>query len=387
MYNYKKIEKDLLKLGVYPKGFWNPLYINLENNDLTMLLSERSLGKTTGILIYGIRMNVEYGVIIQYIREDRRHLNRTYVKDLFQTIIDCGYVEKLTNGKWNHIVYNAMQRKWYYANIDDTGEVIEVESNHFMIGLSCDMSTSLKSSYVCNKGDFIILDEFCSQSQYNYFEDFYNIISTIVRERETAKIILLSNTIDRTHWIFDEFPTREIIDTISEGQVVKFVTDEGMKFYIEFCYHAETRERKKFVNSHIFGFKNPKLTAIKGGGWNMKLYPHIQRGEKKETLLTNIALETTSGALSLDVCLIKNNLLIFCHKRTKIYDDTIIYSNNLSVNNVTNHNVRFGFGNGTKFDNFIWSMIKNNRVIYGSNRDGLLLDAYIKKTKIERKII
>ena len=133
------------------------------------------------------------------------------------------------------------------------------------------------------------------------FEDFYNIISTIVRERETAKIILLSNTIDRTHWIFDEFPTREIIDTISEGQVVKFVTDEGMKFYIEFCYHAETRERKKFVNSHIFGFKNPKLTAIKGGGWNMKLYPHIQRGEEKETLLTNIAIETTSGYLSLDV--------------------------------------------------------------------------------------
>ena len=111
MYDYKKIEKDLQKLGVYPKGYWNPLYINIENNDLTMLLSERSLGKTTGILIYGIRMNVEYGIIIQYIREDKRHLNRTYVKDLFQTIIDCGYVEKLTNGKWNHIIYNAMQRK------------------------------------------------------------------------------------------------------------------------------------------------------------------------------------------------------------------------------------------------------------------------------------
>ena len=82
MYDYKAVEKELKKSGVYPQGYWNPLYVNLQNNDLTMQLSERSIGKTTGWLLYGIEMYIKYGVIIHYIREDRRHLNRAYVKDL-----------------------------------------------------------------------------------------------------------------------------------------------------------------------------------------------------------------------------------------------------------------------------------------------------------------
>ena len=382
MYDYKAVEKELKKCGVYPTGYWNPLYVNLQNNDLTMQLSERSIGKTTGWLLYGMEMYIKYGVIIHYIREDRRHLNRAYVKDLFSTIVHCGYVDSLTHGKYNHVVYDSMQRKWYFAKLSEDGEVLEKDSKHFMIGLSCDMSDNLKSSYVCDKADFIIVDEFCSQSQRNYFSDLYNIISTLVRERETVKIIFLSNTIDRTHWIFDEFPLREIIDTLEEGQIVKFTTELGMRFYVEFVYHEETRKRKEFVNRHIFGFKNNKLNAIKGGGWNMKLYPHLEHNAEFETIMKNVAVQTTSGFLALDIITLNDVYYVYCHKRTQLYDDTIIYTTNmLDLDN----RKRFGFGTGTNFDRFIWDkLIKNNYVIYGHNRDGMLLDSYIRKVKQER---
>lgn len=381
MYDYKMIEKELKKSGVYPQGYWNPLYVNLQNNDLTMQLSERSIGKTTGWLLYGIEMYIKYGVIIHYIREDRRHLNRAYVKDLFSTICHCGYIDKLTDGKYNHVVYNSMQRKWYFALLDENGEVTETDKQHFMIGLSCDMSDNLKSSYVCDKADFIIVDEFCSQAQRNYFSDLYNIISTLVRERDSVKIIFLSNTIDRTHWIFDEFPLREVIDSLEEGQIVKFTTELGMRFYVEFVYHEETRQRKEFVNRHIFGFKNNKLNAIKGGGWNMKLYPHLEKGIDFETVVNYIAVETTSCYLALDVVIIDNHHYLYCHKRTHLYDDTIIYTTN---NLMFDSRKRYGFGCGTGFDKFIWNFVKNGLVLYGHNRDGMLLDSYIKKVKQER---
>ena len=280
------------------------------------------------------------------------------------------------------MVYDSMQRKWYFAKLSEDGEIIDKDSKHFMIGLSCDMSDNLKSSYVCVKADFIIVDEFCSQSQRNYFSDLYNIISTLVRERDTVKIIFLSNTIDRTHWIFDEFPLREIIDTLEEGQIVKFTTELGMRFYVEFVYHEETRKRKDYVNRHIFGFKNNKLNAIKGGGWNMKLYPHLEHNAEFETIMKNIAVQTTSGFLALDLIILNDVYYIYCHKRTQIYEDTVIYSTNmLDLDN----RKRFGFGTGTNFDRFLWDkLIKNNYVIYGHNRDGMLLDSYIRKVKQER---
>ena len=113
----------------------------------------------------------------------------------------------------------------------------------------------------------------------------------------------------------------------------------------------------------------------------MKLYPHLNKDCKIENVISNVAVQTTSGFLSLDVIILNDQYYIYCHRRTKLYDDTIIYTtNNLELDN----RKRFGFGSGTNFDKFIWNLIKNNYIVYGHNRDGMLLDSYIKKVKQER---
>lgn len=383
-YDYNKIKKFLIKSGVYPDGVWSPIYIDIDKHDLIMQLSERSVGKTTGWLLFGIAMNVKYGTVIQYIRETTNALNRAYVKDMFSTIQSLNYISKLTDEEWNGVLYKANERKWYFCNREKNGDVIDVSSKHFMIGIGCDRSEDIKSSYNAPRGDLIIVDEFCTKSAYNYFEDLYNIISTIARYRECVKVVFLSNTIDRTHWIFDEFPLRDIINTLEEGEIVKFTTEEGMRFFVEFVFHAQTRVKKHFVNTHLFGFKNSKLTAIKGGGWSVKMYNHIDREEDFDYINKQIVVETTSGYLSLDIIMYKGEPYLFCHKRTTLYNDSIIYSLNDSVLDIRK---RYGLGLGDKVDKVIWSLFKNRKIVYSDNRSGMLLDSYIKHAKNERIIL
>lgn len=380
MKDYKKVEKMLMKKGCFPSQYWNPFSLNLQNNDLTMLLSERSLGKTTAMLLYGLALYKEYGTIMHYIRERAAHLNRAYTKTLFTTIIENNYISKIFNDTWNDVFYNVQERKWFLRKIDENGITLEVSNEAFMVGLSCDNSDSIKSSYVCSKADYIILDEFCSQSYHNYFLDFYNIVSTLVRERSDIKIVLLSNTIDINHWIFDEFNVRDIINTLEKGQVVKFKTEAGMSFYIEFCSHDETTKRKRNVNQHVFGFKNDKLSAITGTGWQIKNYKHITDMTDYRIIANNVAVAFNNSLLSLDVCVSDNATFIYCHKRTRLYNDTIVYMLNLDE---INNRKKYAFGS-TKFDKRIWNMIKNKKVLYDTNRSGELLDAYIKKVKLDK---
>ena len=89
MKDYKKAIQNLYALGCYSNAYWNPAQVGLEKNDATFLLSERSLGKTTAMLMLGMELNIEYGTIIHYIRELTKHLNRAFTKTIFSTIIKC----------------------------------------------------------------------------------------------------------------------------------------------------------------------------------------------------------------------------------------------------------------------------------------------------------
>lgn len=379
MKDYKKAMQILYGLGCYKDSYWNPRDVGLEKNDLTFLLSERSLGKTTAMLLLGMELNSLYGTVMHYIREATKHLNRAYTKTLFSTIVKNRYVEKITDDKFNDITYNSQERKWYYRLVDEEGVILDVAQKPFMVGLACDNSDAIKSSYVCSEADYIIVDEFCSQSMRNYYQDLNDIFSTLVRERDDFKIVFLSNAIDRTHWIFDEFPLREIVNTIEEGEYERFTTAQGMSFYIEFCYHEATRQRKNFVNNHLFGYDNSKLTAIKGGGWKMKNYRHLSTRAEYEKIDCTRCIQTTSGYIALDVIFYDDDFYIYCHKKTKLYDDSVIYS----IDATYDKRKRFCFGS-KKYDRKIWNLIKQNKVFYGTNRDGMLLDAYIKQANRER---
>lgn len=110
-YDWKKIYKECKKIGI-PDNVWTPFHIP-SNIYWNVIMSERRLGKTTNILLMGIYMNLSYGTVIQYIRSKEDQIMPKYAADIFTIILQFDYIERMTDGKYNHIVRKG--RKYYYA--------------------------------------------------------------------------------------------------------------------------------------------------------------------------------------------------------------------------------------------------------------------------------
>ena len=59
--------KELKKLKIYNTkldNIWFPTSLDIENNAYNVIVSERSVGKTTNILALGMLANIKYGTIL-----------------------------------------------------------------------------------------------------------------------------------------------------------------------------------------------------------------------------------------------------------------------------------------------------------------------------------
>lgn len=384
LYDWKFIKKEYKKLGI-PKEYYYPLRVDWENAGYCQALSDRARGKTTEVLLLGMIMNKHYETIIHYLRQDEKTITPYSLRDLFATIVDCRYIEKLTDGVYNNVYYYG--HKWYYCFIDDNGKRIETAPEHFMICMHLSESDRRKSSYNCPRGDLIIFDEFIQLSGYGYsdFVRFSDLVSTIFRKRLCGCVYMLSNTIDITSPWFDEFCIRDDINTMEQGESRLIESPLGTKVFVEIL-KSDTSEQAMNVNKRYFGFPNPKLSAITGKGtWATETYPHIpstyyidDTGEKKERKITvlynKLFLRQSGKLLKLQLVEDERGVCVYVTPATKTYEDSFI----LTHGEITQQNEIFAFGNrGTPLEMF-WRLYKQNLWYYATNNDGALIVAYVR---------
>lgn len=374
LYDWDKIKKQYSKLKC-PKNVYNPLKADFTKFGYVISMSDRSQGKTTNPLLLGMIMNAMYGTIIHYIRCTPDMVTPKTMKDLFKTVMEYGYIEKITKGEWNSCFYYG--KRWYYCNVDDDGKIVEKCPEHFMFCCSLAESDNLKSSYNCPRGDLIIFDEFVQLSGYGYndFIAFTDICKTIIRDRECPVVFMLSNTIDLTSPWFDELCIRDIANIMQQGETRQIETVEGTHIYFEIL-PANLSEQRQKVNKRFFGFPNPKLAAITGKGtWATENYPHIPPDkEQKARIMYNRLFIRQSGKL-LKLQLVKNDtgLCVYVRPATRTYKDSYI----LTHGEITSRNEIYGFGaRGSLLDVF-WRLYKANRFYYATNIDGALFKAYV----------
>ena len=158
-------------------------------------MSLRSKGKTTSFLIMGLVMYEMYGTVTQYIRQNDYLLTPKYSKGLYNIVNSCGYVPKITGGRWDAVVLKA--RRWYYCKYDDNGKIAEMSKDYVCIMSSIDKQNDNKSLINEPRGDLIIYDEFINKYYLpDEFIELSQLISSIRRIRKSPIIILLSNTVD-----------------------------------------------------------------------------------------------------------------------------------------------------------------------------------------------
>lgn len=372
-FNFLKNEYRRLKC---PKDVYSPCHLPFDACKWFVILSERARGKTTNLLLFGMLIWWYYGTGICYVRKNEQMIMPKASKDLFSNIISWGYVDKISKGKYNTIVYKS--RRWYFAHVNEEGEIDLQSPDAFCIMLSIDKNEQYKS-VLETKNDFIIFDEFIDRYYYpNEFIMFCDLCKTILRQRSSGLIICSANNISKESEWFGELEIRDKIDTLTRGENVITTTPKGTRIYIEMLGDKPPKANRKqqFFNKLYYGFENPKLASITGSDtWAMYNYPHTPKDFK--ILSKNHYVEYNDKLINLEICeSVEGTRFINCHYATNLYDDSIVYTLDFS----TDLNYRYMFGI-TKTDKYIWNKYKQNLFTYADNSVGSLIEKFVENCK------
>ena len=370
-YDFNFIRNEYKKLKC-PKDVYNPCHLPFETCKWSVILSERARGKTTNLLLFGLLIWWYYGTGICYIRTNEHMIMPKASKDLFSNIISWGYIEKISNGKYNNLFYKS--RRWYFSHVDEDGNIDLIADTACCLMLSIDKNEQYKS-VLETKNDFIIFDEFIERYYYpNQFVMFCDLCKTILRERKSGVLVLSANTLDSQNQFLTEMMVRDTIEQMTQGDSATVTTPKGTKIFCEILGKKPPKANKKqqVFNTLYYGFDNPKLASITGAEtWAFYNYPHTPTDfkiiQKNHYVLFNDKL------INLEICeSLEGTIFINCHMATKTYNDSVIYSMDFSTD--LNHRYRFG---ATAVDKFIWKKYESNLFTYADNSVGNLIEKYV----------
>jgi hypothetical protein len=379
-YDWAKIRRELKKLAV-PKEYYNPATAPLDSCQWYVLLSERATGKTTNLLLMGLVMYKLYGTVTIYCRNRSTMVAPKHTASLYNVIIDNHYIEKLTDGEYNSITY--YRRRWYLSHIDEDGNMDKRDPNACCHVIAVNESADLKSS--CNepRGDLFIFDEFIMPSsllQPAYeFVTLCDVISTVFRLRESGKVFLLANTIDKYNQYFHDLEIADAIEEMQVSQNKSYVTDGGTKIYIEIIGSPKQYRTKKTRWNQLFmGFKKPELASITGNAtWAVRNYQHIpDDGEHVDVLYNKIYISHNAKLIRIDI--VRHPILgqcLYLHWATRTYPDSII----LTLENLYDARYLYKTGDGSTICKLLERARRTGRIYYAANDVGRFYENYIER--------
>ena len=342
--------------------------------DYNMIYGERSNGKTTSVLAYALKLHIESGYenqlgIIRRWEEDYKGKNG---QQMFDGIVNLGWVEEWTKGKYNSIYYYS--QRWYLCYYDKKGERTAIQSEPFAIGFSITSEEHYKStSYP--KIKTILFDEFITRSYYlpEEFVKFQNLLSTLIRLRTDVKIFMCGNTINKFCPYFAEMGLSGIKKQ-KKGTIDVYTYGESdLRVAVEYSdFPAKKKESNKY-----FAFDNPKLEMITNGGWEINIYPHLPEKYKPKDVKYVFYLLFDNELLQGNLIAIKEKIFIYFHRKTTpiqkdnkrlVYQQTVDYRSNYRVN------ILKPFG---KVDGFIKNIVVRNKLFFQDNEVGEIFNNYI----------
>lgn len=189
---------ELFKKLKIDNEYWQPTIIN---NGYSIYLSDRSRGKTTNILLLYMCIAWVSNSCGCYIRNRSSMLTQARLTTLFSVINSFDYVSIITNGEYTTVEYDRSKKVFYYYNAE-TDAMSEV----FLYCLSIEQQEDYKSTLNLPTCIYAILDEFINYNHLtNEAIEFFQLLKTIFRERDTCYITLLANTVELNDLYFHEF--------------------------------------------------------------------------------------------------------------------------------------------------------------------------------------
>ena len=350
--------------------------INKKNATYNVIFGERSNGKTYATLKQVLENYFSDGSQFAYIRRWSVDVQPKRMNNLFNAIIEDGYLEKLSGGKFTAIFYRT--GRFYLCTYNDKGKPIYNEED--IIGYAFSLSENehnKANSYP--RVTTIIFDEFLTNKIYlpDEFILFMNTISTIVRQRTNVKIYMLGNTVNKFCPYFKEMGLTNIL-TMKQGTIDVYTYGETkLKVAVEYA-----DSKKKFKkNNFYFAFNNPKLKMITGGSWELNIYPHAPVKWLPKNIMFTYFIDFNDSIYQCEIINKDANVFTYIHEKTtpiKNPDKDIIYT--LDYNPKINYNINI-LKPLNDYQNKITWFFTHDRVYYQNNNVGDAINNYLKICK------
>lgn len=339
-----------------------------------IVFGERSNGKTYSALKYAIERYYSTGEQFAYIRRFGEDVKRKNLSSLLSAHIENNMVRDMSHGEYTSVVYGS--NKFMPCNFDE-------ERNKYVyspepIGFAFDLnSMEHYKSLSFPKVTTVIFDEFLSRSGYlsNEFVLFMNTLSTIIRDRNNVKIIMIGNTVNKYCPYFTEMGLTHIKDQKPGSVDVYNYSDTNLTVVVEYC---DPMSKKGGKSSDIyFAFDNPQLKMITGGSWEIAIYPHLEKKYRPKDIIQNFFIMFDGETLHGEVVVTDEDYFLFIHPKTtpiKDIDNDIVYTDRPNQQ----WNYRVGILNQTdRLSRIIAQMIKENRIFYSDNETGEVMRNFL----------
>lgn len=342
-----------------------------------MVVGERSNGKTYSALDYAIERYFKTGEQFAYVRRWGEDIRRKNLSQLFSAHVENGEVYKHSKGKWDGIVYSSGKFKLTKANEDEV-KSIKLEIDDDCIGYAFDLnSMEHYKSISFPRITTVIFDEFLSRNGYlpNEFILFTNTLSTIIRQRNNVKIIMLGNTVNKSCPYFAEMGITHIKDQEPGSIDVYHYGNSKLQVVVEYCEPTQRHGGK--LSDVYFAFDNPELQMITSGSWEIAVYPHKPCDFRPCDITFIFFIEFENELVQGEVVNTSEGSFIFFHRKTgeiKHPDKDIVYTTHAS----NKWNFMMCLTKQTdKISRRIVSYISENKAFYADNEVGEIVRNYL----------
>lgn len=343
--------------------------------DYNVIYGERSNGKTTAVLKYALEEHIHSGyknqlAIIRRWEEDFKGKNG---RQMFENIVNLGWVEKFTKGKYNSIYY--FSQRWFLCKYNDIGEKVSQAEEPFAMGFSITSEEHYKSTSYPHITT-ILFDEFITRSYYlpEEFVKFQNLLSTLIRLRTNVVIFMCGNTINKFCPYFAEMGLTGVKKQRKGTIDIYTYGDTTLKVAVEY---SDFPSKKKESNKY-FAFNNPKLEMITNGGWEIDIYPHLPTKYKPKDVAYFFYVVFDGEMLQGNIiCVDDKTFLYFHRKTTPIKEDNtqIVYQQQTDFRRNYRVNILKPY---SKVDKYIAELLKRKKAFYQDNEIGEIMNNYIK---------
>lgn len=340
--------------------------------DYSVIFGERSNGKTTACVAYGIKKYIESGHVEQFaiIRRWEEDLKGANIKQMFTGIL-IEWIKLWTHGEYNNVTCFSGQA--FLSKFNEKGDKIKQDSKPFCFLFSISAEEHKKSTsypYVTT----IIFDEFLTRglTLNDEFVKFQNLLSTIIRQRDNVKIFMLGNTVNKYSEYFNEMGLSNI-RKMKKGTIDLYTYGESeLRVAVEYSdFPAKKKKSDKY-----FAFNNPKLKMITTGSWEIDIYPHLPYKYLPKEVLFTFYINFKGEKFTCPVINHGNDVIIFIHRKTTpiIEDEYPVYSTDIKPNYNYSCNL---LRPRTKVETLILALFKEKKVFYQDNDVGETIRAFI----------